>query len=841
MDPARAARIDQLLEHALDLPAPERRAWLDEACRGDASLLAAVERLVGYAASDVEDLVEQVQSYVAATEAEEPGALAAGETVGAYTVAGTLGQGGMGVVYLAERSDAAFRRRVALKVLPNARSTPAAIRRFEQERHILARLDHPRIARLLDGGLDPRGLPFLVLEHVEGEPIDRWCDRRQAGLEERLRLVVAIAGAVQAAHQRLIVHRDLKPSNLLVTAEGEVKLLDFGIAKLLAAEGDDPGLTATGTGPMTPTYASPEQVNAEPITTASDVYQLGLVAYELVTGVKPQATQTESLSELVELVCRREAGPASRAVMSGEDAALRAERRGSSPQRLARRCRPDLDAILGRALAKEPARRYASAADFARDLERFLAGEPVEARPAPRVERWGKWARRNPALAAVSALAVVSTVGYALAVTLQARAIERQRVRAELEAKKASEVERFVLGLFESSDPEQALGRDVPASELLRLGTERVERELGGEPEVEARLLSSLGAIYGEIGQPEKARELLERALAAQKALAAEEALAGVHRLEIATSELRLGRVLRRSRRFAEARSLLEAALAGHRVCLSEEAPEVARVLAELGTVASELGELGHAEESFTASLAIHRRQQNEGGIAIGLNNLASVKTDRGDLEGAAALYREALARERRRFGDGHPRVALPLFNLGLILRRLERPAEARLLLEEAWTIHRQVYGPGHPTTLLTEMQLASALVLAGQLERAEVLLGETLAALRGQAAPEDRRRTSAELWWGRLRLAQGRVPEAEAALSSALARRPPPRGRPDWLAQEARLWLGQSLAVQGRGDEAFAVWKQGLEPLRPGRDDWLIAKLQRAIDGAAGTGVGSP
>lgn len=235
-----------------------------------------------------------------------------------------------------------------------ARTSPEAIRRFEQERRILARLDHPRIARLLDGGVDPRGLPFLALEYVVGEPIDRWCDERRASVEARLRLVVEIAGAVQTAHQNLVVHRDLKPSNLLVTAEGEVKLLDFGIAKLLDREEDQPGLTAADGRPMTPTYASPEQVNALAVTTASDVYQLGLLLYEILTGLRPQATETQSLSELVELVCHQEPAPPSRAVLAGhEDGAERAARRGSTPERLSRRYRRDLDAIVGRARGQE--------------------------------------------------------------------------------------------------------------------------------------------------------------------------------------------------------------------------------------------------------------------------------------------------------------------------------------------------------------------------------------------------------------------------------------------------------------------------------------------------------
>ncbi|HSM15348.1 MAG TPA: serine/threonine-protein kinase, partial [Thermoanaerobaculia bacterium] len=538
MEPDRDARIDQLFEQALDLPEARRGAWLAEQCGGDEALRAEVERLLELAGGEVDGLLGPVRAFASEiVEGSEEG-ISIGDEIGAYTIVGRLGRGGMGVVWLGERTDDAFDHRVAIKVLAGVRSSSEAVRRFEQERRILARLKHPHIAHLVDGGVDRRGLPYLVLEHVEGEPVDVYCDRHRLPIEQRIRLVVEIATALQAAHRSLVVHRDIKPSNLLVTAEGDVKLLDFGIAKLLDPELEDADLTDLDGRPMTPTYASPEQVNAEPITTASDVYQLGLLLYELVTGRRPQAARTSSLAELVELVCRHEPMPPSRAVVAaeeGDETERSAALRGSTPARLARRFRPDLDAVVARALAKDPEQRYETAAELAADLERFLGGRPVHARRATFGYRASKWLRRNAALAAAGGVAALLTVGYAVAVTIQARAIDRQRVRAEVEAAKAAEVERFVLGLFQSSDPEQSLGREVTARELLERGTEQAERELAGQPEVQARLWSALGEIHGELGEIDEACDLVRRALAQQLALP------GDHRREIADSRQRLG------------------------------------------------------------------------------------------------------------------------------------------------------------------------------------------------------------------------------------------------------------------------------------------------------------
>jgi len=625
-----------------------------------------------------------------------------------------------------------------------------------------------------------------------------------------------------------VVHRDIKPSNLLVTAEGDVKVLDFGIAKLLDPEREDAGLTRTDGRPMTPTWASPEQVAGAPITTASDVYQLGLLLYELTTGLRPQAARTSSLAELVDLVCRHEPLAPSRAVLADAadaSAERRAELRASTPAKLARRLRPDLDAIVACALAKEPDRRYPSAAAFADDLERYLDGRPVRARRATVGVRAGKWIRRNPGLAAAGALTALLTVGYAVAVTFQARAIERQRQRAEIEAAKASEVERFVLGLFQSSDPASTPGREVTARELLERGVERIGSELADQPEVRARLLSALGEIHGELGLFERGRELVEQALGRQRELY------GERHPEIADSLRRLGTLARRTSDWDAARDALERAVELDRALRPPDSRERARSLAELGILEQEFGRLERAELLYTESLVIHRLRGAPGGIAVGLNNLGTLLSDRGDFAGAERHYREALELNRAAYGPRHPRVALNLSNLGLALRRQGKHAQALEPLEEALAIQREAYGAAHPLAARQLMALAFAHLDLGQLERARSAFEAAGLALEPQLPASANLLASAHLGLGQILVRQGRASEAEALLERALAtfRRSYDEGQHHRIG-EVLLWIGRLRAAQGRRDEAIAAWREGLPMMRPGADAALIAVFEHEL-----------
>lgn len=821
MKPDRLAEVDEVFAAALDLDEPERGRFLDGRCAADAELRREVEALLAHCGSDAATLADPLRRFLRHLVDEGEQGLAAGETVGAWTIERAIGRGGMGLVYRVHRSDGSFDKEAALKILPHAASSPEAIRRFEQERRILARLDHPNIARLLDGGVDRRGLPYLVLEFVHGTDVTTYCDRERLTVERRIELVIAIARAVQAAHRSLVVHRDLKASNILVTGDGRVKLLDFGIARLLEAE--DHRAEPTSSLAMTPSCASPEQVRGEPITTASDVYQLGLLLSSLLTGHPPQEASFSSLAALVRAVCEEQpVRPSLAALQSrdGQSAAELAALRGTTPARLARRLRPELDAIVERALAKEPQQRYPSAEHFAADLERFLAGVPVQARPANVAQRGWKWVRRNRALAATAALATLFALGHAVTVTFQARELERERDRARLEAAKATEVERFVVGLFDVSDPSTSLGRTIDALTLLERGAERVEEELAGQPVVQARMLSTLGHIYGRLGRFGEGRRLEERSLALRRQAY------GERHAEVAESLHRLGALARQLGDLAAAEPLLVAATAQRRELLGPDAPQLAESLTELGYLRYFAGDQAAADTAFREALAIRQTIGELAPLAAAWNSVALVAEKRGQLDEAERLHREALAVNRKLHGERHPDVAINLFNLARVFQRREDYAGAQPLFEEVLAIDSEVYGPDHPEVATDLTLLANNLQILGQLDRADELFSRALAIYRAKLEPGHSRIATALQGLGQLRLAQGRAAEAETLLREALEMRRARVGSSHSEIAEILLPLARCLVAGGRWDEAERAWTEALT-MTAGRDPVLTQQIE--------------
>ncbi|MES1241748.1 MAG: serine/threonine-protein kinase [Acidobacteriota bacterium] len=514
-------RADELLDEALDLPAGQRPPFLDRACGDNRQLRGLVERLIS--AAEIEDpefksggalqgpLGDRIRTELAEEES------LAGAMVGRYRIVRELGRGGMAVVYLAERADGQFRQEVALKLLSAGLVASHVGRRFDRERQILAHARHPGVARLLDGGAGPSGRPYLVMEYVDGRPIDRYCDEEKLGVEARLDLFLQVARVVEDAHRNLIVHRDIKPSNILVTAEGHAKLLDFGIAKLL-----DPEATSSGDAPvsgsairlMTPAYASPEQVRGNPVTTASDIYQLGLLLYILLTGRFPYDLGDGDPAERMRAIVQREPVRPSTAAASPEGWSPPghgprtpgeiAYDRGTTPARLRRALSGDLDAILCRALGKEPESRYASVSQLIEDLERHKIGRAVLARPDTWAYRTGKLIRRHAAVFATAAIAVLLVVALGLVYTA---GLARERDHARQEAAREARVSEFLRTLFVVPP---GAGPLTPR-QILDRAVARVDLELRGEPEAQSDLLALLAGMYRDLGLTVEARALQAR------------------------------------------------------------------------------------------------------------------------------------------------------------------------------------------------------------------------------------------------------------------------------------------------------------------------------------------
>ena len=663
--------------------------------------------------------------------------------IGPYRILRELGQGGMGVVYLAARADEEFRKRVALKVIRSGAASEEVVRHFKRERQILAGLDHPNIAKLLDGGTTDDGLPYFVMEHIEGEPLLTYCDSRKLSVAERLKLFQAICSAVQYAHRNLVVHRDIKPGNIVVAEDGSPRLLDFGIAKFLNPElaGEAPTATALV---MTPAYASPEQARGERITTATDVYSLGVVLYELLTGHLPYRLPSLQPLEVLKAISEQEPEKASTAIERVVTATTASggpvERvtpdtvsstREGTPDKLQRRLRGDLDNILMLALRKEPPRRYASVEALSDDIRRYLQGLPVKARQPTAGYRAGKFLRRHIAGVAASAAFVVLLIGFAVAMAMQSARVarerdlaEKQRAAAQQGRQTAQRVSAFLVDLFRVSDPSKARGETITAREVLDRGTTKIATELKDEPEVRATLMTTMGDVYRNLGLYDKALPLLEEALQTRKA-----ALGNEH-VDVAKSLHSLATLLRIRGDYPGAAARHREALAMQRKLLGNENADVAKSLNSLAIVLYLTGDYAASESLHREALAMQRKLlgNEHSDVIQTLINLAGVVEQRGDYAAAEALFREALTLGRKLLGNEHPTTVASLGNLAVVVFDQGRYEEAEALTREALTVRRKLYGNEHPDVASSLNNLAQLLVETGDQDGAEKLSREAVA-----------------------------------------------------------------------------------------------------------------
>jgi serine/threonine-protein kinase len=750
----------------------------------------------------------------------------------------------MGIVYRADRADHAFEKTVAIKLVKRGMDTEEIVHRFEKERRILAGLDHPNIARVLDGGTSEEGLPYLVMEYVDGLPLLDYCDGRRLSTAERLSLFMKVCSAVQFAHRHLVVHRDLKPGNILVDSSGAPRLLDFGIAKILAA-GDDLGQTAAGLRPMTPRYSSPEQIRGQPIDTSSDVYSLGVLLYELLTGRTPYPTSGSPV-EIERAVCEEEPERPSAIVARAESVvaptgetravsleSLEAVRQGDA-KKLRRRLAGDVDTIVLLALQKDPRRRYASVEQLSEDIRRHLSGLPIRARADTIFYRGGKFVRRHVVGVAVALAFVLLTGAYAATMALQQGRIRRERMTAE-------QTSAFLLSLFRGSDPTETRGSNVSLRDLLDRGRKRIERDLAGQPDVQATLMDTVGGVYRELGLFEEAAVMFDAAHRARKTIYGEESL------PVAESLLHEGELRIATGEFAQAEDLLRRSLALKRRFAGNRSLEVAQVLETLGRVLHRRGQDRAAEPMFRAAVSIQTEldgprslalahswhslgatlaslaEYDEAERALGRamtigkssndpdnpwltairNDLGIVYMAKGRFREAADLYREAAENRRRIVGEDHPSYAAVLANLAAALDLDGSTEEAEALSRKALGIVRRALGDKHPTIGYAWNNLATVLRSKGDADGAESAARQALQTLKAHL-PEGHLMTSAPLLTiGWARTANGAAAEGEPFLRQALAIRTANLKAGDWRIAEASAYLGSCLLAQRRFDEA--------------------------------------
>ena len=740
-DPAHGAaewrRVDALLTELLELPEQARAARLAAQCAGDEALRVAVERLLSAerrSAGAFESASAGLDRLLGdGLEGETQDADAVPDNLsrlGPYRVVRLLGRGGMALVWLAERADGQFEKQVAIKVLRQWIEGQDGVRRFVAERQILSSLAHPNIAPLLDGGTTADGTPWLATEYIDGEPITGYCESRQLGVEARLGLFLQVADAVQHAHQKLVVHRDLKPSNILVDREGRVRLLDFGIAKLLdpeAAAGHGP-VTSAAYRPMTPEYAAPEQLGRGSITTLTDIYQLGVLLYELLSGQRPPLLGNEAApsgnTPPPSTVVRRGAGATDRQTPADRRAALQ----------LAKRLEGDLDLIVLKALQEDPARRYTSAAALAGDLRSHLAGQAITARPESSLDAARRFFRRRPWAAVALALAV------GLVITLQVSAVRfsQQRDAAQREAERVTQVKDLLLGLFQRANPwtDEALrGRETTIWESVEAATDKVRAELHGDPVLRAELLGVLADLQFSAGNMDASVELLEEVVELHRANA------GRQSAPYAVALAQLGRQRMMLGRQEAALAAVDAAEPIARRLPDGDAS--ARVVALLA-----IGDVRHAYGAPGEAEALMREAQSliDAGAEVGLvtrvntaNNLAQVLAGSGKISESEDIARATIATIERELGSDHVSLFVPLSVVGNAQRLLDRPTEAIPTLERGLAILVREYGDRFESTINMRNNLALALAGAGQHERAvtemSALVAQQRAAL-GDAHP---------------------------------------------------------------------------------------------------------
>ena len=698
--------------------------FVQEACGADETLISRVlAALDDEAAADLSPWPE------ASAPGAEPVSLE-GQRIGPYRVVRKLGSGGMGDVYLAERDDHEYQQRVAIKLVRAGLGSPQIQSRLRLERQILARLQHPNIAQLFDGGRTTEGTPYLVMEFIDGEPIDIYCNRRRLSLQARAELVRTVCAAVHYAHQNLIVHRDLKPNNILITADGVPKLLDFGIAKLLDERDAHHTLALTHYEyrVMTPAHASPEQVRGDVITTASDIYVLGVLLYELLTGRRPFQLTGAGMTQIEHTVCEVEPPLPSamlRQTAQEEPDLLQdiAACRSTTPARLMRDMSGDLENIIMMAMRKDAARRYASTAQLAADLSRNFSGQAVTATSDTWSYRSRKFIARHTVAVICSATAVIALATFAGIAVIQAQRVARERDIAAAERTRAEQVSQFLVELFELSDPSKSRGNQVTAREVLDIGARRIGTGLSDQPETRAKLLGTIGRVYSSLGLYPDAVPLLEQALESRRQLH------GKNHPAVAEAMVELGKTLLDQGQLNRAQSLLSEALDMQRQLLGSNAIELAPGLIALGHLEEQQGSLDAARKFFEQGLQLYRSNgmERSSQAASVINDLGGVHLQLSQYDQAAARYRAALEIDRIALGPSHPQVAVHVQSLALTLDRQGQTAAAKPLYQESLQLLQQVLGDRHPTTLDALSNYGTFLRRRGDFTGAEGVLRDVL------------------------------------------------------------------------------------------------------------------
>jgi len=831
LSPDRWSRVDELFDAASRLDAEARATFLNNACADDVELRDYVCALLDAdptSGDSIEKTIVDTMDRVFGEDTSQAEELR-GEMIGPYRIERLLGSGGMGMVYLAQRADEHFDQQVAIKLGRHRLVDPEVQLRLRNERQILANLDHPNIARLFDGGTTKDGVPYLVMEYIDGVRIDTYCDCKRLNIVGRLKLFQTICAAVHHAHENLIIHRDIKPQNILVTNDGTPKLLDFGIAKLTDTHGTaTDGFTREGAVIMTPASAAPEQLLGNAVTTATDTYALGTLLYLLMAGVRAYPTDGLSPSEAARAICasnvtrpslrleqeRRTSGNGND-VEFGSQHAIEdiASDRATSPERLRRQLSGDIDTIILNALRKEPERRYRSASALADDIGLHLRSMPIVARADSWRYRTGKFIRRHYAAVAVSTLVVAMLVAFTVVLSVQNRNIAMQRDTAR-------ETSQFLEDIFKAQDPVEARGAVITADAILLAGASRIRADLGNSPEIQAALMGTIGRVYFNLGEYEPSLEMLEQALQLRKLTD------GENHPMVAAAEHDLAATLIRLAEYQRAELLLHRALATNRQEHGSASPDVARNLFSLAEVHLQKSELDEAEAFANSSIDIYAQLNDRYGIelASAKNMLGRVLQVRGDLDRTEALLLEAIEIVTRSEGQSHPHMPYYLQNLGVLQLSQGDLTAAEETLAKAIEATRRILGEKHHLLAGTLVYQGTLLQAKGDYVSAELVMRDALS-LDIETRGADHPTVGFDMTvLGMLLHDKSDLAAAEDVLRGALEIYAKVLDDDHQLTASALTELGAVLNTTGRLAEAQTVLKRALEIRSKASDPELVA-----------------
>lgn len=781
-------KVETIIDEVLELPEEKRSIFIKEQCgdnpklKGEVtSLLESIFHSEGWLDNPQDYKQDFYKEISTDMEVLSPGPSLIGQSVGSYTIKEKIGEGGMGSVYLAERRDGQFEHRVAIKIIQHGKATRENIRRFQRERNILAGLNHPGIAKLFDGGVTEDGYPYLIMEYVEGIPIDRYCRKHNNSTEQKVLLFQQVLEAVRHAHENLVIHRDLKPGNILVDGKGNVKILDFGISKLLEENEDETAATLTHIGArlLTPRYAAPEQITQSNITTATDLYALGIIFYKLLSGADPFDMDRLSRYEMEQTILKQEPSKPSTRV---------------SAHSLEKQLKGDLDAITLKSIRKEPDQRYRVANEFLEDLHNFQQGLPVSAHADTFKYRSRKFFSRHKISIATLTAFLLLLVSFTI---LHTSRITEERNSAQMEAERATEIKNLFNDILQQQDPFSQPDRNITLAEVLDRGEEDIRQSLNGQPGVKAELLGLLGENYVSLGDFDKGEELLSDALALYSSSQSESAQ------QTYISNLgRIGRVYYRTGRFQKAEASFMEALQLVKYEYGEDTRYAAPFYGSLASIYREQGQLLKTEEYYKRAIDLADSTEKKS-LAVSLGNLAIAYRDQGEFEKAIDLHKQSMKLEQEVNDTLHPDIASAHNNLAFTYQQMGNYPKADSLHQIALEMRRQLFPPDHH-------HIASSLVRLGLLKikqlhtrEAESLLKEGYEIL-SQKLPKDHWQViSARGGLAVSRAMQGNFEKNIPVVEQAYEKFCEKFGDRDWRSREAASALSNLYQLWGKPEKA--------------------------------------